>query len=127
MSSGYPCKVVFSDTVGFIRKLPHQLVESFKSTLEEVNLADLLLHLVDCSDRHFYEQVEQTRTVLAEIGADSIPYIMIYNKIDAFPDFVPPIEDGTRLFVISATERIGISPLRAEIVSASDSCLCRTN
>jgi len=127
MSSGYPCKVVFSDTVGFIRKLPHQLVESFKSTLEEVHLADLLLHLVDCSDERFNEQTEQTREVLAEIGSDRIPYIMIYNKIDAFPDFVPPPEDGARHFVISATERIGIQALRAEIISASNSHLGRAN
>ena len=70
MSSGYPCRIIFSDTVGFIKKLPHQLVESFKSTLEEVSLADLLLHVVDCSDPALEHHKAQTRSVLAEIGAD---------------------------------------------------------
>jgi len=88
MSSGFPCRVMFSDTVGFIRKLPHQLVESFKSTLEEVALADLLLHVADCADPKMAEQIDQTREVLAEIGAEKVPYLMVYNKLDANPEFV---------------------------------------
>lgn len=120
MSSGYPCHVVFSDTVGFIKKLPHQLVESFKSTLEEVSLADLLLVVVDCSDEHFAERAEQTHQVLREIGADGVPYIMVYNKIDLFPDFHPPLNNGGKSFVISAREKSGINAMKAEIVSASE-------
>lgn len=116
MSSGYPCKIVFSDTVGFIRKLPHQLVESFKSTLEEVALADLLLIVADCSDPLLEKAISQTRQVLNEIGAGDIPYLMIYNKIDANPEFAPLPMDGSLSFCVSALNRTGIAPLQAEIV-----------
>lgn len=116
MSAGYPCQIVFSDTVGFIKKLPHQLVESFKSTLEEVHEADLLLHVADCADSNLIEHIEQTRAVLSEIDADAIPYIMVYNKIDANPGFVPPFENGSRSLALSAAEKTGIEPLRAEII-----------
>lgn len=117
MSAGYPCQIVFSDTVGFIKKLPHQLVESFKSTLEEVVTADLLLHVVDCSDLYIEEHVAQTRTVLAEIGAENVPYLMIYNKLDANPGFVPPLDNGGAGLVVSALEEIGLSALKAEIIT----------
>lgn len=117
MSSGYPCNILFSDTVGFIKKLPHQLIESFKSTLEEVNSADLLLHVVDCSDPHYMERVGQTREVLNEIGAGEIDCIMIYNKIDAKPDFEPPVENGYKGFRISALIKLGIPALQAELIS----------
>ncbi|MEW6052156.1 MAG: GTPase HflX [Candidatus Zixiibacteriota bacterium] len=119
MSSGYPCQVVFSDTVGFIKKLPHQLVESFKSTLEEVHLADLLLHVVDCSELHFEEQIKQTRSVLDEIGAHAVPYLMIYNKIDISPAFVAPPDPEGRAFLVSAKEKSGLAALKAEIIAAS--------
>jgi len=75
-------KVLLSDTVGFIKKLPHDLVASFHSTLEEAHNADLLLYVVDASDSTFREQLEVTRTVLAEIEADKIPSLMILNKRD---------------------------------------------
>lgn len=120
MSAGYPQKVVFSDTVGFINKLPHQLVESFKSTLEEVSQADLLLHVVDCSDPRLEERIVQTREVLAEISADRVPFLMVYNKIDARPDFQPPLSDGNQGFVISALENTGLAALKAEIVARSE-------
>ncbi|MGH8015892.1 MAG: GTPase HflX, partial [Candidatus Zixiibacteriota bacterium] len=116
MSSGYPCNILFSDTVGFIKKLPHQLIESFKSTLEEVSSADLLLHVVDCTDPHYNEQIEQTREVLNEIGAGNIDYIMTYNKIDAKPDFDLPTENGYKSFPISAFNRLGIAALQAELI-----------
>jgi GTP-binding protein HflX len=119
MSSGYPCRIVFSDTVGFIRKLPHQLVESFKSTLEEVSLADLLLHVVDCSDPAYEERIEQTREVLAEIGAEKVPQIMVYNKTDACPDFIAPDNHGIAAFTISARDRTGISSLQGELIACS--------
>jgi GTP-binding protein HflX len=119
MSTGYPCRVVFSDTVGFIRKLPHQLVESFKSTLEEVHTADLLLHVADSSDTNLAEHVDQTREVLSEIEADEIPYLMVYNKIDTNPEFVLPPESNADAFVLSAIKRTGIEELRDAIVARS--------
>ena len=119
MSSGFPCRVVFSDTVGFIRKLPHQLVESFKSTLEEVAQADLLLHVADCADPAMAEQIEQTRRVLAEIGAERVPYFMVYNKLDANPEFVEPGDSGAPSFTVSARQKSGIAALQAEIVAKS--------
>jgi GTP-binding protein HflX len=71
-----------SDTVGFIRKLPHDLVEAFKATLEEVVRADLLLHVVDASHPHCDRQIESVHTVLHEIGAGGKPTLMIFNKMD---------------------------------------------
>ena len=73
-----------SDTVGFIRKLPHQLIESFKSTLDETREADLLLHVVDISHHNFEEQFETVKQTLAEIGAGDKPTIVVFNKIDAY-------------------------------------------
>jgi len=119
MSSGYPCRVVFSDTVGFINKLPHELVESFKSTLEEVHLADLLLLVVDCSEPNYDEKIEHTREVLAEIGADEIPYLLIYNKIDFCLDFCPNAGNKNRAFLVSALQRKGIAAVQAEILADS--------
>jgi GTP-binding protein HflX len=75
-------EVILADTVGFIRHLPHQLVEAFKSTLEEVAEADLLLHVVDGSSPERREQIEQVQNVLREIEADHIPQVTIFNKID---------------------------------------------
>jgi GTP-binding protein HflX len=73
-----------SDTVGFIRKLPTQLVESFKSTLDEVREADLLLHVVDISHPHFEDQIASVNKILGEIGSADKPTIMVFNKIDAY-------------------------------------------
>jgi GTP-binding protein HflX len=73
-----------SDTVGFIRKLPTQLVESFKSTLDEVREADLLLHVVDISHSNFEEHIESVNQILDDIGCKSKPTIMVFNKIDAY-------------------------------------------
>ncbi|MDB5773908.1 MAG: hflX [Herbaspirillum sp.] len=75
--------VVLSDTVGFIRELPHQLVAAFRATLEETIHADLLLHVVDAASPVRLEQIEQVNLVLKEIGADHIPQILVWNKIDA--------------------------------------------
>ena len=74
--------IAVSDTVGFIDKLPHELVAAFKSTLDEVVDADLLVHVVDCSDSELEEQVESVTTVLGEIGAGEIPRMIVYNKSD---------------------------------------------
>ncbi len=73
---------LLSDTVGFIRKLPHTLVECFKSTLDEVRDADILLHLVDLSHPSYQEQIEVVNSTLAEIGVDGKPTILVFNKID---------------------------------------------
>jgi len=75
-------RILVSDTVGFIKKLPHDLVASFKSTLDEAHEASLLLHVVDASDPAWEAQYEVTRDVLAEIGADSVPSVLVMNKID---------------------------------------------
>jgi GTP-binding protein HflX len=74
--------VVLSDTVGFINQLPHDLVDAFKATLEEVSNADLLLHVVDAGCRDIAERIGQVREVLAEIGASDLPTILVFNKID---------------------------------------------
>ena len=75
---------LLTDTVGFIRKLPTQLVESFKSTLDEVREADLLIHVVDISHEGFEDQLNSVNQTLEEIGASQKPMIMIFNKIDDF-------------------------------------------
>lgn len=82
---------LLSDTVGFIRKLPHQLVESFKSTLDEVREADILLHVVDISHQGFEEQIKIVNETLLEIGAKNKPVFLVFNKIDAYK-YVPQDE-----------------------------------
>lgn len=77
---------LLTDTVGFIRKLPHTLVECFKSTLDEINEADILMHVVDVSHPACHEQIEIVNGTLAEIGASDKPTLMVYNKVDALPD-----------------------------------------
>ncbi len=93
---------LLSDTVGFIRKLPHQLVESFKSTLDEVRESDLLLHVVDISHPNFEEQIKVVDTTLKEIGAADKPILLLFNKIDAYTfvekaaDDLTPSTDANR-------------------------------
>ena len=77
--------ISLSDTVGFIRDLPHGLVEAFQATLQEAIDADLLLHVVDASSKDWVEQIDQVQQVLAEIGADDIPQLLVFNKLDAVP------------------------------------------
>ena len=79
-------RILVSDTVGFIKKLPHDLVASFRSTLEEAREANLLLHVLDASDPAFRQQFEVTRTVLAELHADDAPSLVLLNKIDKVPE-----------------------------------------
>jgi len=83
-------KILLSDTVGFIRNLPHSLVESFKSTLDEVLEADMLLHVVDVSHPSYGIQMETTQKVLDEIGAGGIPTIVVFNKLDNLDDAILP-------------------------------------
>jgi GTP-binding protein HflX len=110
--------VVISDTVGFIRELPHQLVAAFRATLEETIHADLLLHVVDAASPARMEQIEQVNLVLQEIGADHIPQIMVWNKIDA-AGLEPALEHDEyariqRVF-ISAQTGSGLDLLRQAI------------
>ena len=87
--------VVISDTVGFIRKLPHQLVEAFKATLEELEYADLLLHVIDVSNPDWQIQAQVVENLIMELGAGELPRINAYNKCDCLPvgEFVPHGED----------------------------------
>jgi GTPase len=111
--------VVFSDTVGFVRELPHQLVAAFRATLEETIHADLLLHVVDAASPVRMEQIEQVNLVLKEIGADHIPQILVWNKIDA-AGLEPAVERNeydkiSRVF-ISAHTGAGLDLLRESVV-----------
>jgi len=81
---GRMVECLLSDTVGFIRKLPHELIESFKSTLAEVVEADFLIHVVDAGSQHFEEQMQIVKDTLGEIGAGDKPVLLVFNKIDAY-------------------------------------------
>ena len=110
--------VVASDTVGFIRGLPHQLIEAFKSTLDETVHADLLLHVVDASSAVREDQIREVNKVLEEIKADDIPTILVYNKIDQ-TELVPEIQRDTdgrpRSVTVSALTGDGLDLLRSAI------------
>jgi GTP-binding protein HflX len=137
-------KVVFeqtpfllSDTVGFIRKLPHHLVESFKSTLDEVREADILLHVVDISHLQYEEQLKVVNKTLAELGASEKPTITIFNKMDryeeqTFDEWLEPEvkaqllldlrerwqnETNGNCVFVSATEKLNIDGLRQTILN----------
>ncbi len=106
-------EVVISDTVGFIRKLPTQLVEAFKATLEELEYADLLLHVIDVSNPEWPEQVRIVDDLIAELGAEQIPCLRVYNKSDLFfGDIRPRGEDCVN---ISAKTGEGLDELLASI------------
>ena len=105
--------VVISDTVGFIRKLPHQLVEAFKATLEELEYADLLLHVIDISDPHWLEQAQIVDELVEELGAQQIPCLRVYNKSDRyFGDIRPHGENSVN---ISAKTGEGVDEMLARI------------
>jgi GTP-binding protein HflX len=118
--------VSLSDTVGFIRDLPHTLVDAFEATLQEAAQADLLLHVVDASSPDFVEQIEQVERVLSDIGADHVEQWLIFNKIDAIdPDLQPlaPIDlyefeqrQFDRIFV-SAQTGLGLDRLRGKLLA----------
>ena len=84
--------VIFADTVGFIRHLPHDLVAAFKATLTETREADLQLHVIDVADNRRKENIEEVQSVLKEIEADEIPQLLVYNKIDLLEDVKPRID-----------------------------------
>lgn len=109
--------VLLTDTVGFIKKLPHGLVEAFKATLEEVVQADLLVHVVDISHPLAQEQIDAVNTVLLEIGAAEKPVLMVFNKIDQLAGGVSAVmrEKYPHAVSISAKTGEGIEPLLAEL------------
>jgi len=114
--------VSISDTVGFIRDLPHGLIDAFQATLQEAADASLLLHVVDASNDNYLEQMDEVHKVLAEIGADNVPQVLVFNKLDAMSDDKKPLQmqdifsidgvDTPRLFVSAQTGE-GIPGLRA--------------
>ncbi|MFA7488503.1 MAG: GTPase, partial [Lysobacteraceae bacterium] len=119
---GLACgEVVLSDTVGFVRDLPHDLVAAFRSTLSEARDADLLLHVVDAADPQREERIGQVGEVLREIGADEIPQLLVFNKIDRLEEGAARVdvdEEGEAMRVwVSARTGAGLEPLR-EAISA---------
>ena len=114
--------VSLSDTVGFIRDLPHKLIEAFEATLQEANDADLLLHVVDCASPVLAEQMAEVQRVLVEIGASAIPQVLVFNKLDQLEDTQRPrelrdvleVDAGLRVprVFISARTGEGLAELR---------------
>ena len=114
--------VSISDTVGFIRDLPHGLIDAFQATLQEAADASLLLHVVDASNDNYLEQMDEVYKVLAEIGADTVPQVLVFNKFDAMSEDKKPLQmqdtfsiDGvdTPRFFVSAQTGEGIASLRS--------------
>jgi GTP-binding protein HflX len=113
--------VILADTVGFIRHLPHDLVEAFRATLEEVCEADVLLHVVDVNDEQMQENITQVNKVLASIGGEDVPQIIVFNKIDLCPELLPnmdhnPSEALTRVWV-SAKDNRGMPELQTAMMA----------
>ena len=108
-----------ADTVGFIRHLPHKLVEAFRATLEESSNSDLLIHVIDAHEPERMAQIEQVLAVLGEIGADSLPLLEVYNKVDLLEGVEPQIQrdaDGKPQRVwLSARDGRGLPLLRQAI------------
>ena len=114
------CTVLLSDTVGFIRKLPHQLVEAFKATLEELEYADLLLHVIDVSNPEWQQQAAVVENLIRELGAGELPRIDVFNKSDRLPagEIMP---HGQDICSISARTGEGVDKLLEMIASRLDS------
>ncbi|MEN3011617.1 MAG: GTPase HflX [Dictyoglomus thermophilum] len=114
-------EVLISDTVGFIRNLPEELLTAFRATLEEIYYVDLILHVIDVSDKNFRKQIEVVESVLEEMGVEEKPIIRVYNKIDLLTKeeirYLRQELDYRPSVFISAKERIGIERLKDLIVS----------
>jgi GTPase len=127
---GTGAEVTLSDTVGFIRDLPHALVAAFRATLEETANADLLLHVVDASSPRREGEIEDVNTVLAEIGADQVPQLLVYNKIDLLPSAEPSVATDQcgkiNELRISAVTGQGLDALRSAILSRLPATLPHT-
>ena len=117
------CTVLLSDTVGFIRKLPHHLVEAFKATLEELSYADLLLHVIDASNPEWREQAEVVEKLIAELVAEQTPRIDVFNKCDKCPAEILP--HGADIVSISAKTGQGLDELLEKIGGHLDTGACR--
>jgi GTP-binding protein HflX len=116
-----PTLILLSDTVGFIRKLPHQLIESFKSTLDEIKEADILIHVVDISHHGFEDQMQVVEETLQEIGASDKTQILVFNKIDAYnPEATSDdiFEDRT-IYDLKEFERMWIAKRKEPVVFIS--------
>ncbi len=113
------CTVLISDTVGFIRKLPHHLVDAFKATLEELTFADLLLHVIDASNPEWREQAEVVDRLIRELGADHTDRIEVFNKSDVYAGDIKP--HGENIISISAKTGEGLPQLLAMIGKRLDS------
>ena len=116
--------VLLSDTVGFIRKLPHRLIESFKSTLDEVRESDVLLHVVDASHPHFEDHIRVVQETLKELGAEEKPTLLVFNKLDALEG--RGMLTGLRAeyldaAFVSALRGIGLDRLRAQLLALIES------
>ncbi len=110
--------VVLADTVGFVRDLPHELIAAFRSTLQEAREADLILHLIDASDPNRWQRVRQVNSVLEQLGAEKVPQIRVYNKIDKLdrqPKVTNNLEGDGRAVWISAITGEGLSLLKEAI------------
>ena len=120
---GENATITLSDTVGFIRDLPHSLVESFKATLEEAVQADLLLHVVDSANPRYHEQIDAVNAVLEEIGAGSVPQLLVYNQIDRVSAMQPEIVRDTHGKIlnikVSAFTGAGIEALREALADTA--------
>ena len=117
------CTVLLSDTVGFIRKLPHHLVEAFKATLEELSYADLLLHVIDASNPLWREQAAVVEQLIVELGAEQTPRIDVFNKCDRFTGDILP--HGADIVSISAKTGQGLDELLKKIGGLLDTGACR--
>ena len=117
------CTVLLSDTVGFIRKLPHHLVEAFKATLEELSYADLLLHVIDASTPLWREQAAVVEQLIVELGAEQTPRIDVFNKCDKFTGDILP--HGADIVSISAKTGQGLDELLKKIGGRLDTGACR--
>ena len=117
------CTVLLSDTVGFIRKLPHHLVEAFKATLEELSYADLLLHVIDASNPLWRAQAEVVEQLIVELGAEQTPRIDVFNKCDKFTGDILP--HGADIVSISAKTGQGLDELLEKIGGRLDTGACR--
>ena len=117
------CTVLLSDTVGFIRKLPHHLVEAFKATLEELSYADLLLHVIDASNPLWREQAAVVEQLIVELGAEQTPRIDVFNKCDRFTGDILP--HGADIVSISAKTGPGLDELLKKIGGRLDTGACR--
>ena len=117
------CTVLLSDTVGFIRKLPHHLVEAFKATLEELSFADLLLHVIDVSNPEWREQAGVVEKLISELGAEQTPRIDVFNKCDKCPAEILP--HGADIVSISAKTGQGLDELLEKIGGHLDTGACR--